>query len=106
MVTGEKRPDTVTNEIDAETNPVGFYLMPVPKELLFEIGIPVNPEGKPVDVVFQFTVEGHKLIVEQVTEDDFTCDGNCLNCPFCDFECDDDCENCPCSEECEESEED
>lgn len=122
MDAGKENIDTLTNEemkekfkqmkVDAEKfidflKPFAsgeFIVIPIPRELLLEIGVPEDENGHLTEVPFQFTVVGKKLIIEQVTDRDFECDGDCESCPFYDIDCDGDCENCPCSEGCDESE--
>ena len=75
----------------------GLVLLPVPLDLLDEIGL------DPMDVI-QMSVVDSKLIIEKVVYDDFECNRDCENCPFYEIDCDGDCDNCPCFDECEESE--
>jgi hypothetical protein len=81
-----------------------LIVIPIPRELLLEIGVPEDEDGCIAQVPFQFTVDGKKLIIEQAVDIDFECDGDCEACPFYEVDCDGDCDNCPCSEECDESE--
>lgn len=87
-----------------------FIAVAIPRELFLEISLPKDEDGSITQVPFQFTVVGKKLIIEQVADRDFECDGDCDGCPFYEIDCDGDnpcdgeCENCPCSEECDESE--
>jgi len=80
---------------DKTLNPM--VLLPVPAELITEIGL------DPMDVI-QMSVVGGKLIIEKAVDDDFECDGDCENCPFYEIDCNGDCESCPCFDECDESE--
>ena len=71
----------------------------VPAELLEEIGV------DEMDVL-EMSVTGKKLVIEKADSEDYTCDGDCDNCPFADLDCDGDCERCPCNCICDESEDD
>ncbi|HCA30204.1 MAG TPA: hypothetical protein DEP23_11875 [Ruminococcaceae bacterium] len=75
----------------------GMVLLPVPLDLLDDIGL------DPMDVIQMSAVDG-KLVIEKVVDDDFKCDGNCENCPFFEIDCNGDCDNCPCFDECDERE--
>lgn len=75
----------------------GMLLLPVPMELLEEIGL-----GE-LDVMQMSVAEG-RLIIEKADSADYECDGDCENCPFAELDCDGDCAHCPCCRDCDESE--
>jgi hypothetical protein len=61
-----------------------FGVLPVPTEVLCEAGI--TPY-----MVIQYSVVNGKLIVEPADTEDYSCDGDCEDCPLYDEETDECC---------------
>jgi len=77
-----------------------FKLMPIPIEDYHALGITGNT------VIETRITDDGMLIICPVLDDDldqFTCDGDCEECPLADSDCDGDCLGCPCYICCDES---
>ena len=77
-----------------------FKLLSIPIEDYDALGITENA------VIETQITDGGMLIIRPVFDDDldqFTCDGDCEDCPIADSDCDNECLGCPCYACCDDS---